>query len=63
MSTHTHKKNAPRSVTIAILTVSTTRSLETDESGKWIDGQALNAGHTVACRRIVPDDAVRIAET
>ena len=36
MSTHTHKKNAPRSVTIAILTVSTTRSLETDESGKWI---------------------------
>ncbi|MFY9704949.1 MAG: molybdenum cofactor biosynthesis protein B [Desulfobacterales bacterium] len=63
MSTHTHKKNAPRSVTIGILTVSTTRSLETDESGKWIEGQALTAGHTVACRRIVPDDAVRIAET
>ena len=63
MGTHTHKKNAPRSVTIGILTVSTTRSLETDESGKWIEGRALNSGHSVACRQIVPDDAVRIAET
>jgi molybdenum cofactor biosynthesis protein B len=63
MGTHTHKKNAPRSVTIGILTVSTTRRLETDESGKWIEGQAMNSGHSVACRQIVPDDAVRIAET
>jgi molybdenum cofactor biosynthesis protein B len=63
MSTHTHKKNAPRSVTIGILTVSTTRSLQTDESGKWIEGQASNSGHSVCCRQIVPDDAVQIAET
>jgi hypothetical protein len=63
MGTHTHKKNAPRSVTIGILTVSTTRSLQTDESGKWIEGQASNSGHSVCCRKIVPDDAVHIAET
>ncbi len=63
MGTHTHKKNAPQSVTIGILTVSTTRNLRTDESGKWIEGQASMSGHSVCCRKIVPDDAVRIAET
>ncbi|MFO7687254.1 MAG: molybdenum cofactor biosynthesis protein B [Desulfobacterales bacterium] len=62
MGSHAHKKNAPRLVAIAIVTVSTTRTLETDESGKWIETQALNSGHSVSCRRIVPDDAVRIAE-
>jgi len=61
MGTHAHKKNAPRSVAIAILTISTTRSLETDESGRWIENQAVEAGHVVTCRHIVPDDAARIA--
>ncbi|MFZ0610709.1 MAG: molybdenum cofactor biosynthesis protein B [Desulfobacterales bacterium] len=61
MGTQAHKKNAPRSVDIAILTISTTRSLETDESGRWIEDQAVASGHVVICRHIVPDDAARIA--
>lgn len=61
MGTQAHKKNAPRSVTIAILTISTTRSLDTDESGRWIENQAAKSGHVVTCRRIVPDDTARIA--
>ncbi len=61
MGTRAHKKNAPRSVAIAILTISTTRSLDTDESGRWIETQAVAAGHVVTCRHIVPDDAARIA--
>ena len=63
MGTHEHKKDAPRSVTVGILTVSTTRTLDTDESGKWIENQAIRASHVVACRRLVTDDAAAIAET
>ena len=62
MGTHEHKKNAPKSVTIAILTVSTTRTLDIDESGQWIENQALQAGHVVGCRQLVSDDADAIAE-
>jgi molybdenum cofactor biosynthesis protein B len=62
MGTHSHKREAPRSVTIGILTVSTSRSLTTDESGRWLADQAARAGHRVVCRRIVPDDAERIAD-
>ena len=57
MGTHEHKKNAPKSVTIAILTVSTTRTLDIDESGQWIENQAIEAGHMVGCRQLVSDDA------
>ena len=62
MGTLEHKKNAPKSVTIAILTVSTTRTLDIDESGQWIENQALQAGHVVGCRQLVSDDADAIAE-
>ena len=60
MGTHEHKKGAPRSVSIGILTVSTTRTLDTDESGRWIENQAVQAGHVVVSRRLVPDAAAAI---
>ena len=60
MGTHEHKKDGPPSVSLGILTVSTTRTIDTDESGRWIEEQALSAGHTLACRRLVKDDAEAI---
>lgn len=63
MSTHSHKKDAPQSITVGILTVSTTRTLDTDESGQWIENQASEAGHVVACRRLVSDDIAAITDT
>ena len=52
-----HEASAPRRfVNIAILTVSDTRSLETDTSGEFLQ-QALEAeGHNLADRKLVIDD-------
>ena len=63
MSTHEHKKSAPKSVSLGILTVSTTRTLKTDKSGIWIGKQARKEGHQVIHHSIVPDDAATISKT
>lgn len=52
-----HKAHAPRHLTFAIVTVSDTRTLETDESGKTIESLLRDAGHTVAGRVVVKDEA------
>jgi molybdenum cofactor biosynthesis protein B len=44
-------------VNIAVLTVSDTRTLETDTSGKTLADRIVAAGHTVAVRAIEKDDA------
>lgn len=41
---------------IAILTVSDTRTDETDKSGALLAGRLAEAGHELAGKRIVPDD-------
>ena len=51
-----HKKAAPRRMRVAIMTVSTTRSLEDDKSGKWISSAATKKGHTVVFHDVVTDD-------
>lgn len=61
MSTHEHKKHAPRSVSIGIITVSTTRSLADDASGNWISEQARQEGHRINYHQVVTDDAELIA--
>lgn len=63
MGAHDHKKQAPRSVALGIITVSTTRALENDTSGRWIRQQAEKEGHTVVFHRVIPDDAEKIAAT
>jgi molybdenum cofactor biosynthesis protein B len=45
MSTHEHKQAAPKSVTIGIISVSTTRALVEDKSGLWMKDQAQKEGH------------------
>jgi len=53
----------PTPLQIAIITVSDTRTLETDKSGGLLMDQLLAAGHVIALRKIVEDDldAVRSA--
>lgn len=53
----------PTPLQIAIITVSDTRTLETDKSGGLLVEQLLAAGHVIALRTIVKDDldAVRRA--
>jgi molybdopterin adenylyltransferase len=63
MSTHEHKKDAPKKVTIAVITVSTTRALANDASGNWIREQAAREGHDVVYHQVVTDDQAMIAAT
>jgi molybdenum cofactor biosynthesis protein B len=48
-------------VRIAVLTVSDTRTSETDSSGAYLADAIEGAGHVLAARAIVPDDRARIA--
>jgi molybdenum cofactor biosynthesis protein B len=45
---------------IAVLTVSDSRTEETDKSGKLLADRLKNAGHRLAEKRIVPDDVYTI---
>ena len=49
-------------VSIAVLTVSDTRTAADDRSGDTLAARVAAAGHTVAARGIVRDDAVLIEE-
>ena len=55
-STQEHRRQAPRSVGVCVLTVSDTRTIETDEGGALIESMLQAAEHTVRARRIVPDE-------
>ena len=50
----------PTPLQIAIITVSDTRTLDTDKSGGLLMDQLLAAGHVIALRRIVKDDVETI---
>ncbi|MBB6097246.1 molybdenum cofactor biosynthesis protein B [Deinobacterium chartae] len=60
MSQEPHVAQAPRQVRAALLTVSDTRTLETDLSGRYLEEQLHAAGHIVTERRVIPDETVRI---
>jgi molybdenum cofactor biosynthesis protein B len=60
MGVHEHKKQAPRSVTLGIISVSTTRALIDDTSGQWIRERAEEKGHKVVFHQVIPDDAAKI---
>ena len=62
MSVATHRKDAPASVRCFVLTISDTRTAETDTSGDAIAQALTDAGHDVAGRRIVPDDPATVRE-
>src|SRR5687767_10318518 len=52
-----HRLQAPRTVRCYIITISDTRTDETDTAGRAIGDLLRNAGHEVAGRTIVKDDS------
>ena len=63
MGTREHKAKSPRAVSVAIISVSSTRSLGTDKSGIWMRKQAAKEGHEVVAHQMVTDDADAIRMT
>ena len=62
MSVAEHRANAPASVSCGVVTISDSRTLDTDTSGAAIADLLARAGHTVAARRLVPDDPKAVAD-
>ncbi|HXE80984.1 MAG TPA: MogA/MoaB family molybdenum cofactor biosynthesis protein [Vicinamibacterales bacterium] len=57
MAVEEHRRTSPRSVRCAVLTISDTRTPETDTSGAAIEQLLTADGHTVLSRSIVRDEA------
>lgn len=55
-----HEAQGPQSVRCAVITVSDTRTIEDDTGGKAVIDHLSAAGHSVACREIIPDDPDRM---
>ena len=58
--TDEHKADAPTSLPCAVVTVSDTRTMETDIGGKLVADLLSAAGHVVVEREIIPDDPQRM---
>jgi molybdenum cofactor biosynthesis protein B len=63
MGLKSHKATAPTAVDIAVISVSSTRSLEDDKAGHWIAKTAAKEGHRVVYHQVVKDDADLIRGT
>ena len=59
-SVHKHRESAPEHVRVAVLTISDTRTPETDTGGDTIEELVRGAGHEVVERDIVRDEAASI---
>jgi molybdenum cofactor biosynthesis protein B len=62
MGVHQHRQSAPASIGVGILSVSTTRVLENDESGHWIARRAKKEGLEVRCHQVVTDNITVIRD-
>ncbi len=60
MSEKSHKKNAPANVHCMVVTVSDTRTEETDKSGRLMIELLEANGHSVGAYKIVKDDRMEI---
>jgi molybdenum cofactor biosynthesis protein B len=56
MSSNEHRRDAPASVTVHVITVSDTRTLETDKSGAAIAAMLERGGHIVHGRTLLRDE-------
>src|SRR5262245_19104632 len=61
MSTAAHRREAPASVAVHIVTVSDTRTLETDVSGRVIAEMLSGVGHRVHGRTVLKDEPAEVA--
>lgn len=62
MSVAEHKAHSPAKVACFVLTVSDTRTLETETSGRAIAELLTAAGHEVVSREVVKDDPADVAQ-
>ena len=60
MSVNDHKTEAPAAVRCAVITVSDTRTWETDTGGRAVADRLTAAGHVVVSRHIIPDEPDRM---
>ena len=60
MSHHEHRRHAPSAAALAILTVSDTRTPESDTSGREIRRLLEESGHRVVDYRILPDEPAEV---
>lgn len=51
-----HKADAPQVIRCAVITVSDTRTMETDSGGALVIESLENSGHSLAARHIIPDE-------
>ncbi|WP_156291653.1 MogA/MoaB family molybdenum cofactor biosynthesis protein [Oceanobacillus salinisoli] len=58
-----HRKNAATNISCAVITVSDTRTKNTDKSGKKIIDLLTNQGHQLSLYKIIPDDGEQIRMT
>ena len=63
MSHHEHKELSPKSVNCAVLTVSDSRTEETDESGRLLKDRLTANGHRVLFYALLKNDAPAIRST
>ena len=59
-SAHEHREAAPDTISVAVLTISDTRTPETDTGGDVVEETMRGAGHEVVAREIVRDEASSI---
>ena len=62
-SARQHRESAPETVRVAVLTISDTRTPETDTGGDIAQESMRGAGHEVVAREIVRDEAASIRNT
>lgn len=62
-STEEHRAEAPKTVNVAVLTISDTRTRDDDRSGETIKTNLTWRGHAIADYAIVKDDAEQITAT
>ena len=56
-----HQAQGPPSARCAVITVSDTRTLDTDTGGQAVIDHLATAGHLVVAREIIPDEPSRMA--
>lgn len=62
MGHHDHKNQAPKHVTCMVLTISDTRTEDTDVSGRYIREILIRNGHQIGAYHLVKDEADAIQQ-
>ncbi len=62
MGTKEHKKNTPENINIGVLSLSSTRTIENDEAGKWIKKRLNEKNHNVIFYEVIKDDIKKIRD-